>query len=126
MKKTIVTILLGLAVVIAAQAQTNVIRSLADTIQVSVVRTDSNQVWQVTVPNQVATALAGARKVNESDVDYAKRAFFYGVTGLQNEKRYYEAQAITLSNRLAQLQLSNSVALASLSNQLNSAKSKIQ
>lgn len=130
MKKLIAILTIGLAA-IAVQAQTinpvaSPMRTLADTIQVSVTRTDSNQVWQVTVPNQVAAALAGARRTNESDIDYAKRAFFYGATGLMNEKRFYEAQAITLSNRLAQIVSSNAIVQASISNQLNAVKAKIQ
>ena len=132
MKKLIAILLTGLAAV-AAQAQTNNILSLADSIQVSVTYTDTNQVWQVTVPNQVAAALAGARKSGETDVAYAKRAFFYGATGLENERRFLAAQAITISNRLeqAQAKLSYDIAVANtnaaaLSNQLQVIKSKIQ
>lgn len=132
MKKIIAILLTGLAAV-AVQAQTNNIRSLADSIQVSVATSGDNQVWTVTVPNQVAAALAGARKQNETDVDYAKRAFFYGATGLMNEKRFMAAQAITISNRLVQAQLKLAADIASantnaaaLSNQLQVIKAKIQ
>ena len=131
MKKLIAILIAGSAAV-AAQAQTD-IRSLADSIQVSVTYTDTNQVWQVTVPNQVAAALAGARKQGETDIDYAKRAFFYGATGLEKERRFIAAEVITLSNRLAQAQakMAYDIAVANtnaaaLSNQLQVIKAKIQ
>ena len=137
MKKIITILSLALAVTFSAQAQSsqNNITALTSAISVQVVTngqttqlvgTNGMSFFVVSVPDAAAAFLAGARKANETETAYVKRAFAYGANGLVEERKYYLAQSITLSNKLAQLQQTNAIAATAISNQLQVIKTKIQ
>ncbi len=104
MKKTLLSVLMLLAISATAQINTNnlaALSALSASVQIQVATAPGVHVYTVTVPDQGMAVLSGAQRDGESEADYVRRAFLAGAVGLMNQKAGLEARRAALAGQLA-------------------------